>query len=253
MNILTLSKKIGRNDFRLIGRDSFLQMMLGFVVLIAIFARFALPGLNGYFEANGIMPGSFLDQPLSAYYPLLIGYLIVFQGALLSGAIYGFLLLDEKEDNTLVAMQVTPVRTADYLATRMYIPTLFGWLVVVVQLQFSGLSGLDLGTTLVLAIGSSLIAPIATMTYAILAENKLQGFAIAKFVGVAGWVILIGWFVPEPFQWLLGLFPPFLVTKAYWMALNGDGNWLTVLGVAIVLQLALIWAMVNIFQRKISI
>ena len=66
-------------------------------------------------------------------------------------------------------------------------------------------------------------------------------FAIStKFVGLAGWVILGAWFVDIPWQWLFGLFPPYWVTKAYWMVLDGNSWWWVALVVGIVTQIGLI-------------
>ncbi|MGJ8528013.1 hypothetical protein [Maritalea sp.] len=252
MNIIPLAQKIGRNDFRLIGRDRFLLMMCGFVIFIALFLRLAAPALNAYLSENNIMPGSFYPEALSHFYPMMVGFLVIFQGALLSGAIYGFLLLDEKEDNTLAAMRVTPVSAAKFISVRMYIPAVLSGIVVFSQLQFIGLAQVPIHIGLALAIGASLTGPIATLTYANFAENKLQGFAIAKFVSIAGWIILIGWFVPEPMQWAFGLFPPFLIAKAYWMALAMNGNWVWPLLAGILGQLALIWLMVNRFHKQLA-
>lgn len=252
MKTLTLARKISTNDFRIIGRDKFLQLMFGFVVVIAVFLRFAVPALNTNLAALALMPGSFHSEPLSHFYPLIVGFLVIFQGALLSGAIYGFLILDEKEDGTLTALLVTPVPTTQYLGVRMYIPALFAAIIVLAQLYFAGIALPSLPTAIALAIGASLSGPIATLVYANFAENKLQGFAIAKFVGIAGWVILIGWFVAEPYQWLFGLFPPFLISKAYWMALAGDPNWLWVELIGVAGQLIVIWALVQRFQRQLA-
>jgi len=105
------------------------------------------------------------------------------------------------------------------------------------------------GHLLLIAAGAALAGPIASLFYAIFAENKVQGFAMAKFVGIAGWVILVGWFVAEPWQWLFGLFPPFLISKAYWMVLDGDGLWWVSLLAGIVLQAGLIALLIRRFTR----
>lgn len=55
---------------------------------------------------------------------------------------------------------------------------------------------------------------------------------------------MVGWFVPDPWQWLIGVFPPFLIAKALWMALAGDGLWWLALILGIVFQAVLIrWMM----------
>jgi len=251
MRLQKLVLKSIKHDFKLIGRDSFLVMMFSFVIIIALFMRFAIPALNSYLAEAGLMPGSFYPEPLSNFYPMLVAYMLLFQGALLSGAIYGFLILDEKEDNTLLATLVTPVPVNKYLGIRMIIPAAMGAIVVFVEMQFVGLAMPSLFETLVLSVAGSLSAPIATLVYANFAENKLQGFAVAKFVGVAGWIVLIGWFLPQPWQWLLAIFPPFLVSKAYWMALEGNGLWIWIVLLGIAAQLAVINLMLMRFRKTL--
>lgn len=43
------------------------------------------------------------------------------------------------------------------------------------------------------------------------------GFAMAKFIGLGGLPILVGRFLPPALDWLPGLFPPYMVAKAYWL------------------------------------
>ena len=61
---------------------------------------------------------------------------------------------------------------------------------------------------LLIAVSVSLVAPITSLItgiLAIFAENKLQTIVYEKFIGWVGWIILMGWFVDEPLQWLIGL------------------------------------------------
>jgi fluoroquinolone transport system permease protein len=110
---------------------------------------------------------------------------------------------------------------------------------------------IPLGQLLLIAAGAALTAPIGSLFYVILAENKVQGFALAKFVGIVGWLILLGWFVPEPWQWLFGLFPPFLISKAYWMAFEGRAWWWVALLAGVVLQAGVIAVLVQRFHRVV--
>ena len=57
-------------------------------------------------------------------------------------------------------------------------------------------------------------APLFMLFLAATASDKVQGFAMAKFIGLGGLLILVGWFLPSPLDWLPGLFPPYLVAKA---------------------------------------
>ncbi len=249
MQTFQLIRKFGRNDVKLITRDSFLVSMFFFVVLIALALRFGLPWLNGYLESRGVLPNQSDSRNLADFYPLVIAFMVIFQGPMIAGAIFGFSLLDEKDDNTIKAMLVTPVPFDRYVRYRISVPMAIGVLIVVFQVWFIGLAVVPFWQLLLLSVGASMVAPIAALFYAVTAENKVQGFAIAKFVGLVGWVILLAWFVSEPWQWLFGLFPPFLVSKAYWMALDANPMWWAALILGVLLQTGMLILLVARFHK----
>ena len=108
MLMTELVSRLGRNDARLIGRDRFLIFMFAFAAYIAIALRYLLPWADGYLREQGVMPGDTIPIPLSDVFPMLVAYLGIYTGAMLVGTIFGFMLLDEREHNTLLAMLVTP-------------------------------------------------------------------------------------------------------------------------------------------------
>lgn len=251
MQITDLVLKLGRNDAKLIRRDSFMLLLLGFIIWISLVLRYVLPWLNSYLAETGVLPSDTVSTTLAEYYPLIIGYLAVFEGALIVGFLFGFILLDEKDDNTLLAMLVTPLPIRQYLLYRVVLPCVLATLVIVVMMLFIGLALPPLWQLVLIAAGASLAAPIASLFFGIFAENKVQGFAYSKFSGLAGMLIIGSWFVNEPLQWLFGIFPPFLINKAYWMAVQGDGPWWIVLLGGILLQAALIAWMMRVFTRRV--
>ena len=51
-------------------------------------------------------------------------------------------------------------------------------------------------------------APLFMLFLAATASDKVQGFAIAKFIGLRGLLMLVGCFLPSLLEWLPALFPP---------------------------------------------
>ena len=251
MQITDLVLKLGRNDVKLIRRDSFMLLLLGFILWISIVLRYVLPWLNEYLAETGVLSGDTINASLSHYYPLIIGYLAVFEGALIVGFLFGFILLDEKDDNTLLAMLVTPLPLRQYLIYRVVLPCILATIVIMAMMLFINVALPSFWQLLLIAAGASFAAPIASLFFGIFAENKVQGFAYSKFSGLAGMLIIGSWFVDEPLQWLFGIFPPFLINKAYWMAVDGNQLWWMAWLAGIVLQIALIAWMMRIFTRKI--
>lgn len=249
MQMTQLFPKLGSNDIKLVRRDRFLIFMLMFVVYIAVIVRFGLPWLNVYLAERGVLPSASMPIHLADLYPMLVTFFGLFNGMLLPGTVYGFMLLDEKDDNTLAAMLVTPVPLKQYLSYRVLVPTILAFFIILFMVLFIDQALLPLWQLTLMAAGAALGGPIVALAFAVFAENKVQGFAFSKFGGIAGWSILLGWFVPEPWQWLIGLFPPFWVSKAYWMALDGRPLWWLVLLIGIVLQLGLIALLLQRFNK----
>jgi len=249
MHMTQLVTKLGRNDAKLIGRDSFLIFMFVFAAIIALVLRLGMPALNSYLAETGVMPGETIKISFSDVYPMLVAYMALYTGALLVGTVFGFVLLDEKDQNTLKAMLVTPVPLSKYIMYRVGMSVVFAFVIILGMVLIINQSLLPLWQMILFAAAGALAAPIVTLFFAVLAENKVQGFAYSKFGGISGWFIMVGWFIPQPWQWICGIFPPFWIAKAYWLALDGSSWWWLVLLVGVVLELALIGWFIRRFNK----
>ncbi|MEM6648355.1 MAG: hypothetical protein AAF730_19090 [Bacteroidota bacterium] len=244
-----LVRKLGRLDLKLIGRDRFLLVMFGLIAYLTLILRYGLPWLDAYLTGNGILPTASFPYAIADLYPLIIGFAVLFQGGMIAGTITGFMLIDEKDERTLNAILVTPVPFTHYVLYRVGVPSVLAVVVVMGMMLVIDLALVPMGQLVLLALGAAFTGPLATLFYGIFAANKIQGFAMSKFVSVFGWIILVAWFVDAPWQWLFGLFPPFWVCKAYWMALDGEALWWLALLAGVVTQLALLGLMVKRFTR----
>lgn len=251
MNLSRYIYVAGGNDAKLLRRDHFLIFMFVFGIIIAMALRYVLPWLDSYLFEAGVMPGDVTGLRFSDVYPMIIPYMTVYTGATLVGAIYGFMLLDERDDHSIISMMVTPVSINRFISYRIGSAALLAFLMIIIMLYCVNIALLPTWQILLMAAGGSLTAPIAALFYATVAENKVQGFAYGKFAGVAGWAIIIGWFIGDPLQWLFGLFPPFLISKAYWMALTGQNLWWLALILGMVLQIVVIGILIKQFNRII--
>ena len=249
MQTSRLIQIFSRNDAKLIGRDRFLVSMFAFIIVIVLALRYGLPWLNTYLIDAGVMPGERVTQSLAEFYPLIVAFFALFQGTLISGTIFGFTLLDEKDDDTIKAMLVTPISLKNYALYRFGIPVLLAFLIVLLMIWGIGQAPVPVFPAICLAIGASLNAAIVALFYGIVAENKVQGFAMSKFVSTVGLTILFGWFVAPPWQWLFSIYPPFLVCKAYWMVLEGNPSWWVALIAGILGQMGLIYWMAKRFNK----
>ena len=225
MRLFTLFIHLGRNDLRLIFRDPLLLFLFILILFFGFVARHALPTLDLTLAQNGVMPTELGGPRFSDTYPLWLAYFAYWQTPLIPGIVFSFLLIEEKEDGTLVAMRVTPIRFRDYLAWRVTLPCGAAFLLALIVAPVIGLSPPSVYVHLAASLGAAPIAPITTLAIAAVSRDKVQGFAFTKFTGVAGLLLLVSWWVTPPWQWLFGIFPPFLICKGYWMSQLGSPIW----------------------------
>ena len=119
-------------DVRNVARDPMLRWIAIFTPAFGLLFRFAVPPI-----ADAL--GGQLGFELGAYYPLLVSFLPLVAAGM-TGTVVGFLLLDQRDDQTLTALMVTPLSLGVYLRYRlsglMLLTAVFG----AVMMPLAGLS-----------------------------------------------------------------------------------------------------------------
>jgi fluoroquinolone transport system permease protein len=211
MNRLYALKGLGPMDAKSIGRDALLRWVILLPLLIALLARWFLPILLQQVE-------SILTVDLLPYYSPLMAYVLLLLVPNLVGFVTGFLLLDQRDDRTLYALQVTPLSLNGYLIYRLAMPVILSFLLTLIVLPLSGLVSLNLPLLLIAAISAAPMAPIFALALAALSQNKVQGFALMKMSGIVLLPPLAAYFIKSDWQLLLGLVPTYWPAKTLWAA-----------------------------------
>jgi fluoroquinolone transport system permease protein len=244
MHVGKLFRVLGQQDMRLIGRDGFLRGMVGYVLATALVVWWGLPRLGVWIAARANW-----TIVLPDYYPLLVGYLAVYLGAVLAGMIFGFVVIDERDQRTFPALLVTPLPPSYYLGYRIVMAWIVAFVIGIGELLLLNWVGLLWWQLLLIALSGAFTAPMVLLFMAAVSENKVQGFAAVKIIGGAGLLFFGAWFVPEPLEFLFGLYPPYWGVKAYWAAAAGDSLWLLYCGIGIVMSLITITGLSRWFNR----
>ncbi len=143
----------------------------------------------------------------------------------LMGTVVGFLLLDERDDQTLTALLVTPLPLYRYLVYRLAVPTLLSLILTVLAVWICDLVAINPISLIFISLESALAAPIVALVYFCFSENKVQGFGVLKILGSITFALPIGaYFMGIPAQYGFGLFPLYWSAKAFWLACDGS-NW----------------------------
>ena len=103
--MLKLFAGLGPLDARTIGRDALLRWVLALPLLIILPMRLVLPAVLARI-------GAALGADLLPLYTPIASAALLLLTPVLYGMIIGFLLLDQRDDQTLVALQVTPLPAA---------------------------------------------------------------------------------------------------------------------------------------------
>ena len=140
----------------------------------------------------------------------------------LVGTVIGFLLLDQRDDQTLSALLVTPLTLNDYVAYRLSLPMLVCLPLTLIMFPLAGLTDLTVVQVVAVALCAAPLAPMYALFIGSFAANKVQGFALAKGIGVLFIPSVVAWFVSPPWQWLLGLNPLYWPLKVFWAFDAGD-------------------------------
>jgi fluoroquinolone transport system permease protein len=223
MRMSRVFKALGPIDLRNVRRDPLLGWIVAMPLLVALLLRLAIPPLTTTLRAQ-------LGFDLTPFYPVILSYFVIMMLPLIVGMVIGFLLLDERDDGTLTALQVTPLALPSYLAYRVLVPMGITIALLFVAFPLAGLGTLNFGHIFISALVAAPLAPLIALTLAALAQNKVQGFAVLKGLGGAlSAPPVLGYFVRSTWHWAFGLFPTFWPMKVYWVLDAGEPNaWLFV-------------------------
>ena len=242
MRAAAVFRALGPIDARAISRDSMLVWMFFLPLGIGLLMRFGLP------PAGELLQGRF-GFDLGPYHRLVGSYLLILLPPMLVGLVTGFLLLDERDDQTLSALLVTPLSLESYLLYRIGTPLLLCTGMSVCALSLSGLLELPWLPLLPVLLLAASEGPIMALFLASFAANKVQGFAVMKALGAPLALPVLAWFAPLPLQLWAGLIPTYWPLRAYWSASDPGALYAASLAIGFATHAAILWWLVRRFSR----
>ena len=202
-------RSLGAIDLRNVGRDPMLRWIVVLMPAFGLFFRFAVPPLAATLEQR-------LGFDLTTTYPLLMSFLPLAVAGMV-GSVVGFLLLDQRDDQTLSALLVTPLSMGDYLRYRfvvLLVPCLaLTWITV----PLAGLTDTTWLQRTVSAVVAAPLAPIYALFLGSFAANKVQGFALVKAMGIVLVPCIAAYFVSGPWQAAFAVVPHYWPMKVFWL------------------------------------
>jgi fluoroquinolone transport system permease protein len=211
----------GRNDLRNVRRDSILTVVVAGPFIYAAVV-FMVPRLTAY----AMTTYGFDLQP---YYPVITGAFQVLGPLMLIGAMCGFLLLEDKDQHTLAALRVTPVPPVTYPLYRAGITVVLTVTSIEATLALSPIFPARLLVAAIpVAAVAGLVAVLIGLLMAAVANNKVEGLAIIRAIGILVFVIPLIPFVLDldpRAELLFGVLPSYWPAKALWQVMDGGTAW----------------------------
>ncbi len=258
-----------RYELKTLLRDPLNLFMLIYPLFMLGFVGWLIPEL---LKRSGVDT----QGPEYALSMLLLFTLILAIGGFISGVILGFSLLENKDDQTIKAIAVSPISVMGYTLFKITYTFIFGVLGTLVLLfgmkylfgdTFSfaygetvfGLREISNVDIILFSLVSSLMTPTAGVLMAAIAKNKIEGFALMKSGGIVFMIPLL--ILLDSFgdwkQFLLGVAPNFWAVKGFYnLALNIQGpndlayGWYLLIGSVYLIVLAAL--SIRWFVKRVS-
>jgi fluoroquinolone transport system permease protein len=232
-----------RNDVRNVRREPFLIYLAIVPWVMVLLARTAIPELTRWLaESSGF--------DLARLYPLLVSFFFIMEIPMIVGVVMGLLLLDERDDGTLIALQVTPVSMRGYAIYRMALTVALSAIHILICTPLTGLMPLSsLPRLIPIALLASLFAPLLALVMAAFAGNKVEGLALMKAFGILMVGPVAAYFIQSRWQLLLGVLPSYWWAKAYWATGAAGSMWLYLMAGTVYHVLLMVWLFRHFLSR----
>jgi fluoroquinolone transport system permease protein len=206
----------GMNDLKSVRRDSLLLSVILIPWLLVLSLRLAVPPLTVFLQAQ-------YRFDLVPYYPLVLCFFLYLNIPLLFGVMTGFLMLDERDDDTLTALRVTPASLSGLVNYRLMVGFVLSAAYILLTTPLAGLASLDsIWQVLPPALVAAPFAPVVTLFLVAFAKNKLEGFALMKGAGMVLLGPIASFFVVGGVQYLFGILLTFWSLRSFVSALASE-------------------------------
>ncbi|ERJ12066.1 ABC transporter permease [Haloplasma contractile] len=236
-----------KNEFKKWLRDPLMKFMLFYPIVFGVIGRYVLPAIEDY-----------NDYFIIDAYKDLIVVILALLIPLIYGALTGFSILDDRDDDSLVSIKVTPLSIHQFLSFRFGMVTVLSFLSTSFVMWFSdiGVNDMGIGNILLISLLASLSAMMTGMLINAFASNKIEGFAVMKGTGVILVFPIVSLFFKDSKEMIFSFAPGYWPAKAISSLIKGDDalylNYTVYMFVGFVYIIFLNWIVYKLFLRRIK-
>lgn len=242
-------------DMRNVARNKLLALLAFMPLIVAVIYRFIVPDEAALAE----IAGDRFSVELEAIRPLIVTALnnlhallmAIFVGlsASMIGAVYGLLLVEEREEQLMPSLRVMPVSFATYMIARMALPTLAAMIVTVVAYPIAGMAPLPFPKVFAIAAAGATLVPVMTLGVVAFAPGRIAALALVRIFSLFAVLPVVAWFISPPAEWAFAPIGAYWQMRALWAGLAGEPLW-PFLSVAVAVNFVLAALFYWRFERR---
>ena len=188
-------KTILKSEIKNITRDSMYIFFILFPVILGVVGYYLIPYIDKQVSETSLVPE-------------IVSMILILMTGLIFGSLTAFTLLDDKDDNVLMSLKVTPISVKTYVFVKLSISFIFGFIAtLVIVLTTNFLSGSSFLIILLISILGALQAPGVALIVNSFSTNKVEGFVIMKMTGLILAFPVIAFFI-QSWQEVFLVFAP---------------------------------------------
>ncbi len=198
------------SEFKKIKRDPMMLFMLFSPLFYIMIGRFIIPHLA---QANDF------DVMMIADY-ILVG--LTLMSPLLYGALLGFSILDDRDDNILNSIRVSPLSINMFLSFRILMTLFLSFLSVMAVIYFSDIVIIPFKDIILIAFLASISTPLSAFFINVVANNKIEGFAVMKGFSTVLLIPIIALYFTDYKELFFAIFPGYWPAKIISIVIRGE-------------------------------
>lgn len=188
-----------------VSRDPMLILATVLSVLPSIGLWFARDAIDAAGTGAGIETLSLYFVPVALLLP-----------AFLVGWVAGFLLIEDRDDGPLLAVDVTPVGKGGFLAYRLVVTAALTAAITLMAVQLL-LPTVGLWLKLLILVTIPADAALSAIILLALARNKVEGLALTKLTNLAA-IVPLAAIIPSPLRLIAGIIPTYWIGELLGLA-----------------------------------